>query len=75
MARMTLGEIDMLYVDYNFDLENNTIMFDKEMRLEGYELPGVGGRLPEKWKDGDLWMMKVVPDGRVVLQKVKDNGL
>jgi hypothetical protein len=44
----------MLYVDYNFDLENNTIILDSDMRLEGYELPGVGGRLPEKWKDGDL---------------------
>jgi hypothetical protein len=62
----------MLYVDYNFDLENNTIMLDSDMRLEGYELPGAGGRLPEKWKDGDLWMMKVSPDGRVVLHRKPD---
>jgi hypothetical protein len=62
----------MLYVDYNFDLENNTIIFDKEMRLEGYELPGVGGSLPEKWKDGDLWMMKVNSNGRVSLHRKPD---
>jgi hypothetical protein len=62
----------MLYVDYNFDLENNTIILDSDMRLEGYELPSVGGRLPEKWKDGDLWMMKVASDGRVVLHRKPD---
>jgi hypothetical protein len=39
------------------------------MRLEGYELPAVGGRLPEKWKDGDLWMVKVAADGRVILHR------
>jgi hypothetical protein len=59
----------MLYVDYNFYLENDTIMLDSDMRLEGYELPGVGGKLPEKWKDGDLWMMKVAADGRVFLHR------
>ena len=66
---MTHGEINMLYVDYNFDLENNTIIFDADMRLEGYTLPAIGGRLPEKWKDGDLWMVKVAADGRVILHR------
>ena len=62
----------MLYVDYNFDLENNTIIFDADMRLEGYTLPAIGGRLPEKLKDGDLWMMKIAADGRVILHRKPD---
>jgi hypothetical protein len=62
----------MLYLDYNFDLNNDSIMFDPDMRLEGHELPAVGGRLPAKWKEGDLWMMKTAENGRVILYRKPD---
>ena len=62
----------MLYVDYNFDLSETAIIFDSDMRLEGHKLPGIGGRLPVAWKDGDLFMLKTAEDGRVILYRKVD---
>jgi hypothetical protein len=62
----------MLYVDYNFDLENNTIIFDRELKLKEQSNENGWGNLPEAWKDGDLFMLKTTEDGRVILYRKKD---
>jgi hypothetical protein len=54
----------MLFVDYVFDvLENGTIIMDKELSAEKLKL-----------KDGDKYVVNVTFDGRVVFQKVQENG-
>lgn len=54
----------MLFVDYVFDLlENGTIIMDKELSAEKLKL-----------KDGDKYVVNVTFDGRVVFQKVQDDG-
>lgn len=54
----------MLFVDYVFDvLENGTIIMDKELSAEKLYL-----------KDGDKYVVNVTFDGRVVFQKVQEDG-
>ena len=54
----------MLFVDYVFDvLENGTIIMDKELDAKKLHL-----------KDGDRYVANVTFDGRVILQKVKEDG-
>ena len=54
----------MLFVDYVFDvLENGTIIMDKELSAEKLNL-----------KNGDRYVVNVTFDGRVVFQKVQDDG-
>jgi hypothetical protein len=63
----------MLYVDYNFDLHENGIMFDDELKLCSQENIKPWGNLPQNWKDGDLFMLKVNPEtGKVVLHRKPD---
>jgi bifunctional DNA-binding transcriptional regulator/antitoxin component of YhaV-PrlF toxin-antitoxin module len=53
----------MLFVDYVFDvLDNGTIIMDKELTAEKLKL-----------KNGDKYIAEVTFDGRIVLQKVKEN--
>jgi bifunctional DNA-binding transcriptional regulator/antitoxin component of YhaV-PrlF toxin-antitoxin module len=53
----------MLFVDYVFDvLDNGTIIMDKELTAEKLNL-----------KNGDKYIAEVTFDGRIVLQKVKEN--
>ena len=52
----------MLFVDYVFDvLENGTIIMDKELTADKLHM-----------KDGDKYVANVTFDGRIILQKVKD---
>ena len=55
----------MLFVDYVFDvLENGTIIMDKELDASKLHM-----------KNGDKYVANVTFDGRIVLQKVReDNG-
>jgi hypothetical protein len=54
----------MLFVDYVFDvLENGTIIMDKELSAAKLNL-----------KDGDKYVANVTFDGRVVFQKVQEDG-
>jgi len=62
----------MLYVDYNFDLCDNTIIFDRELKLKEQSNDNGWGNLPVAWKDGDLFMLKKTEDGRVILYRKKD---
>ena len=62
----------MLYVDYVFDLAENTILFDSELKLSGQCNDNKWGNLPETWKEGDVFELKVTPNNRVVLQRKTD---
>jgi hypothetical protein len=62
----------MLYVDYNFDLSDDAIIFDSELRLKEQSNENKWGSLPAAWKDGDLFMLKVSENGRVVLHRKPD---
>ncbi len=54
----------MLFVDYVFDvLENGTIIMDKELDAKKLHL-----------QNGDRYVANVTFDGRVVFQKVKEDG-
>jgi hypothetical protein len=53
-----------MFVDYVFDvLDNGTIMMDKELTAKQLNL-----------KNGDTYVANVTFDGRIVFQKVKDDG-
>ena len=64
----------MLYVDYNFDLNENMILFDKELKLHGHVNGNSWGNLPEGWKEGDLWKLMLDANGRVCMMRVKDSA-
>ena len=63
----------MLYVDYHFDISENGIILDEELRLSSQDNPKDWGYLPQNWKDGDLFMLKISPSGRVVLRRKPDD--
>jgi hypothetical protein len=52
----------MLYVDYNFHLTDNAIILDKELKLSDQENGNEWGNLPETWKEGDTFVVRVVND-------------
>ena len=53
----------MLFVDYVFDvLENGTIIMDKELDAKKLHM-----------KNGDKYIANVTFDGRIVLQKLKED--
>ena len=62
----------MLYVDYNFDLNDNVILFDSDLKLSGHENGKEWGNLPEGWKEGDMFRLVTGANGRVTLLRVAD---
>jgi hypothetical protein len=61
----------MLYVDYNFDLNDNVIIFDAELKLSGQTNGNKWGNLPEAWKEGDTFKLVTNPNGKVALLRTK----
>jgi hypothetical protein len=61
----------MIYVDYNFDLNENMIVFDDELKLCGQDNVNKWGNLPEGWKEGDLWRLMINANGKVCMMRVK----
>lgn len=62
----------MLYVDYNFDLNDNIIIFDKELKLKGQSNQNEWGNLPATWREGDMFKLVTGANGNVTLIKVKN---
>jgi hypothetical protein len=62
----------MLYVDYNFDLNDNIIIFDKELKLKGQTNQNEWGNLPAAWREGDMFKLVTGANGAVTLIKVKN---
>jgi hypothetical protein len=60
----------MLYVDYNFDLNDNVIIFDKDLKLCNTVNGNTWGNLPPKWKEGDMFKLVTGANGNVTLIKV-----
>ena len=54
------GKINMLFMDYNWDLQPGYLKFDSELNLD---MLG--------WKEGDVFILKKVGD-QAVLRKVDD---
>jgi hypothetical protein len=52
----------MLYVDYRFDLNDDVIILDEELKLKGQANENGWGNLPETWKEGDTFVVRVVND-------------
>ena len=61
----------MLYVDYTFDLNDNLIVFDNELKLKGQTNSNGWGNLPEGWKEGDMWQLIIGANGQVSLVKMR----
>jgi hypothetical protein len=61
----------MIYVDYKFDLNDNLIILDEELKLKGQHNPNGWGGLPETWKEGDMFKLVTGVNGRVSLIRVK----
>jgi hypothetical protein len=61
----------MIYVDYNFDLNDNVIIFDAELKLSGQTNGNKWGNLPEAWKEGDTFKLVTNPNGKVALLRTK----
>ena len=55
----------MLYVDYNFDLNDNLIIFDPDLKLSGEANGNKWGNLPQSWKEGDVWRLITGANGKV----------
>jgi len=63
----------MKYVDYCFDLTDNLIMFDEDLKLKGTIGNGTEwGELPGSWREGDLWKLATGANGEIVLIRVKN---
>lgn len=62
----------MLYVDYNFDLNDTIILFDRELKLSGQQNGNSWGNLPKSWKEGDMFKLITGANGHVTLLKVAD---
>jgi hypothetical protein len=59
----------MMYVDYVFDIGENYIGFDSDLKLKGQPKENGWGNLPETWKEGDLFTLKISESGKVFLMK------
>ena len=62
----------MIYVDYTFDLNDNSIILDTELKLKEQENPNAWGALPETWKEGDTFKLVTTETGTVTLIRIKD---
>ena len=62
----------MLYVDYWFDLNDNVIIFDEELKLKGQPNENGWGNLPEAWREGDLFKLVTGANGKVTLLRIKN---
>lgn len=59
MEKQTHAEIDMLYLDYNWDLDPSGIKFDDELSIEKLG-----------WDHGDYFKIVYADDGKKYLMKV-----
>lgn len=66
----------MLYIDYAFDISDSGIKFDKELHLATQEKKPdqVWGKLPETWREGDMFKLMLSNTGRVLLVKATTDG-
>ena len=62
----------MIYVDYNFDLNDNIIIFDEELKLRGQTNGNNWGNLPDTWKEGDTFKLVTGANGRVTQLRSKE---
>jgi hypothetical protein len=60
----------MIYVDYTFDLSDNGIILDSELKLKDQENPNAWGALPEAWKEGDTFKLVTTVTDRVALIRI-----
>jgi hypothetical protein len=58
-----------MYVDYNLDIVENALILDKDLKLKEQSNENGYGNLPESWKQGDLFEIKIGPTGRVAFVK------
>ena len=61
-------------MDYNFDLNDNMILFDAELKLCKQDNGNKWGNLPESWKEGDLWRLMLNANGKVCMMRVKESA-
>ena len=59
----------MKYIDYVFDIEENYIGFDSDLKLKNQPNEQGWGNLPENWKIGDTFKLVVSEAGKVYLQR------
>ena len=59
----------MMYVDYVFDIEENYIGFDSDLKLKNQPNEQGWGNLPENWKIGDTFKLVVSEAGKLYLQR------
>jgi hypothetical protein len=58
-----------MYVYYVFDIEENYIGFDSDLKLKNQPNEQGWGNLPENWKIGDTFKLVVSEAGKVYLQR------
>ena len=59
----------MLYVDYVFDISDNMIIFDSDLKLKTQDKENPWGNLPETWKENDTFRLIIGANNKVVLLK------
>lgn len=62
----------MLYYEYTLDMDDNIIIFDEELKLRSQENNNDWGKLPQSWKEGDLFKLVIGANNRVTLIKVNN---
>ena len=60
----------MIYVDYKFDLNDNLIILDEELKLKSQNNQNAWGNLPDTWAEGDMFKLMTGANGRVSLIRV-----
>jgi hypothetical protein len=58
-----------MYVDYTLDIGENALILDRDLKLKEQSNENGHGNLPESWKQGDLFELKIGPTGRVCFVK------
>jgi hypothetical protein len=60
----------MIYTGYNFDLNDNIIILDEELKLVEQANDKSYGNLPAGWKQGDTFRLTISANNTVCLIKV-----
>lgn len=60
-----------MYVDYVMDIGENALILDSDLKLQEQLNENGWGKLPESWKQGDVFELTIGPTGRVAFVKKK----
>jgi len=61
----------MRYLEYSFDLSDDVITLDEDLKLSGQQNVKPWGNLPVSWKEGDTFKIVTDSNGTVSLLRTR----